>query len=267
MLDGESSFEFKATYKHQILSLSISSDEHGSVIEQTKQINKNSKYSEVKDQLIACVHATDPTTYQFDHFEDEQGQRIYDNRILDHNQMIKAFFSIIPITIGDYSYAFDKVTGSATVIAYLGSSEEITVPDNVQDAEGNNYKVTAIGYRAFYDSNTATKITLPSSCIELGEEAFFHCSKLTLVTISKDIKYLPTRCFEECEKLVDVAILNGEEGSVREVGHNCFSGCNQAVFTSLPKSIEILDDGAFSYCENLKSIELPNIVSAGKGCF
>ena len=64
--------------------------------------------------------------------------------------------------------------------------ETVIIPSSITIG-GEEYKVTSIGYEAFFYCKSLTSITIPSSVTSIGNDAFEGCSRLTSITIPTHI--------------------------------------------------------------------------------
>ena len=64
--------------------------------------------------------------------------------------------------------------------------EDVIIPSSITIG-GKEYKVTSIGDKAFYDCESLTSITIPSSVTSIGNDAFSYCKSLTSITIPTHI--------------------------------------------------------------------------------
>lgn len=69
--------------------------------------------------------------------------------------------------------------------------------------------VTKIGYRAFYNCDNLTSITIPDSATEIGSNAFAYCKNLTSITIPDSVTLIDDNAFYYCSDLTSVTIGSG----------------------------------------------------------
>ena len=74
-------------------------------------------------------------------------------------------------------YIFCKPNNVNTLVGYLGSETELTLP---ADYKGESY---VIGESAFEGNNTITSITIPNSVTSIGESAFANCDNITDIKV------------------------------------------------------------------------------------
>ena len=113
-------------------------------------------------------------------------------------------------------YIFSKPNNVNTLVCYLGSDTELTLP---ADYKGESY---VIGESAFKGNNTITSITIPNSVTSIGDSAFSYCSGLTSITIPNSVTSIDWYAFEGCTGLTSVTIPN----SVTNIGDYAFYNCN-----------------------------------------
>jgi hypothetical protein len=96
---------------------------------------------------------------------------------------------------------FDFATnnGSITITSYIGSGGDVTIPSTT-----NGLLVTSIGYTAFYDCDSVTCVTIPSTVTSIGNEAFDLCSSLNSVTIGSGVTKIGSYAFYACFSLNNV---------------------------------------------------------------
>ena len=115
--------------------------------------------------------------------------------------------------------------GGYTVRPYDSSAFDATIIRN-EYIDGKGYidfdaPITSIGYRAFYDCNSLTSITIPNSVTSIGDSAFYNCSSLTSVTIPDSVTSIGSYAFKGCEGLTSITIPD----SVVSIDVYAFSDC------------------------------------------
>lgn len=85
---------------------------------------------------------------------------------------------------------------SIGLYAFAGCSklESIVMPDNL----------TSIGSYAFYNCEGITRLTFPSSGVEVGDFTFAGCSKLESIVASKELPKLGNGAFSRCVALKEI---------------------------------------------------------------
>lgn len=85
-------------------------------------------------------------------------------------------------------------TATVSVTTYAG---DLTLPETVT-ANGQSYRLTAIGNEAMMGCRSLTSLVLPQTVQTLGEGAFAICVGLTSITLPEGISEIPTGCFGYC---------------------------------------------------------------------
>jgi len=159
---------------------------------------------------------------------------------------------------------------------YNSYSGKVTVPSTVK-YDNITYKVTSIGFGAFYYSTGLTevvvgqnvtsigdwafqdcinleKVTLPSGLKSLGEGAFYYCTALKSATIPGNCTTIGNQVFYGCYNLESVTLGNG----VTEVTELMFYDCTNLKSVTLPNTLQYIDQNGFRKCYALEDIKLPS---------
>ena len=91
--------------------------------------------------------------------------------------------------------------GKATITAYTGSADILTVPDTL-----GGYPVTAIRYCAFRDCGSLVQITLPGSVTSIGSNAFERCAALSHIDLGNSLSFIGTHAFYGCVSLSEITL-------------------------------------------------------------
>lgn len=159
------------------------------------------------------------------------------------------------VQVGDPDYEFDETTG--TIIRYLGSDAEVTVPGTLYGAA-----VKKVGEKAFSEAKELTKVILPDSVTEIGAYAFTPAdgedgsakfsSKLEEVVLPSGLSSLGEGAFQNTAvKAVDVP------AALAEVGTKAFNNCVGLKSVSIKKGTKKIGESAFDKCSGLTSLTLP----------
>lgn len=151
------------------------------------------------------------------------------------------------VTIGKFEYNLMS-NGTATVLKYVGSATDISIPNTV-DYSSKTYRVTTVGLDAMRGENI-TSVSLPPNVTKLRGGCFAECPNLSSVVIKGDI--------DTCDQ--DNGVFAG-------------SGSNMKVkfattVTKIPAYLFAVPDADSSNYAHLTTIEMSNsITSVGTAAF
>ena len=136
--------------------------------------------------------------------------------------------------------AEDFVTEGESLIAYVGSDEEITVPEGI----------TEIGRGAFQNNKTIKKVVLPNGITVIGEYAFSGCSSLESVNLPEEVQAIKKKAFDGCNVLSGNLVL---PENLTEIGEYAFYSCSSLTGDlNIPDSVEEIGVAAFAYCTGFR---------------
>ena len=153
---------------------------------------------------------------------------------------------------GDTIYTNGLEIYQNTVVGYIKDElpADVVIPDGV----------TAIGWKAFYDSwelsgcDIIKSITIPASVQSIGEYAFWYCTNLEKVVIKGQLSEIGICTFEECASLKSIELPD----SVKSIGMYAFSGCT-SLESVIMNGVERIDPYAFSGCTNLATVSMNSV--------
>ena len=147
--------------------------------------------------------------------------------------------------IYEHQVLFNK--DKTTLIAYRSKEKNYIIPNSV----------TNIGYNAFCNSESLTKINIPNSVTNIGKMAFRGCKSLININILNSVTNIGDWAFDDCKSLTKINIPN----SVINIGDWAFSQCDSLTNINIPNSVTNIGDSAFHGCSSLTSINIPNSVT------
>ena len=163
----------------------------------------------------------------------------------------------VKVEIDGIKYELVAESKQATVVSRSGKySGEIVIPESVEH-EGSAYRVTSIGYQAFYYDSNLNSVTIPNSVESIETDAFSHCSGLTSVTIGNSVTVIEQGAFNGCSGLTSVTIPN----SVTKIGNFAFLRCTGLTSVTIPNSVTKIGWDAFEGCSGLTSVTIGNGVT------
>ncbi|MEE0118473.1 MAG: leucine-rich repeat domain-containing protein [Bacteroidaceae bacterium] len=166
----------------------------------------------------------------------------------------------VKVEIDGIKYELVAESKQATVVSKSGKySGEIVIPESVEH-EGSAYRVTSIGYQAFYYDSNLNSVTIPNSVESIETEAFYHCSGLTSVTIGNSVTVIEQGAFSDCSGLLSVTIPN----SVTKIPPQAFYLCSGLTSVTIGNSVTSIGESAFGACYELLDVycyaeNVPNV--------
>lgn len=106
----------------------------------------------------------------------------------------------LPMVWEEFQYTVTQ--NGAIVVAYLGRSDLVRVPDRL-----GGVSVSTIAGEAFWQSDII-RVILPDHITAIGEAAFAGCKKLERITLPSSLISIGARAFSECEALSELRCTN-----------------------------------------------------------
>lgn len=210
-----------------------------------------------------------------------------------HDVTITGTFSTDIVEIDGVSYILNPDEKTARVTKCLSGeyAGSVVIPSIVTYML-EEYNVTSIGEKAFYNCTGLTSVEIPNSVLTIGQYAFYGCSGLTIVSINSnslmsqtywmgdifgkqvkkyiignDVTTIGKEAFASCSNIYSVSI----PSSVTKIGESAFYNCTGLTAVSIPGNLERIGDNVFSGCTNLTSVNLAEglqTISSGmfRGC-
>lgn len=184
---------------------------------------------------------------------------------------------------GTPGLVFSSTHGGYEVMGYDGPEVDVVIPD-----EYEGYPVVAIADKAFKQAQIDS-VTLGKNITRIGDGAFMRCEYLETVNLNAALEEIDYEAFERCSNLRTVSIPADSAlekidtcaffqcrslesftvpASTTYLGTSCFKGCTgltQFAFASGWNGN--IDGSCFEGCTSLGSIDIPSLVSLGKGAF
>ena len=155
------------------------------------------------------------------------------------------------------NFNYNVVNGGACITGYTGSSQNVTIPEELGD-----YQVTAIGSRAFY-GKPITRVVIPDTVTIINDYAFQNCTGLREVVLSERLSKLGLAVFGNCAALKKIEIpksLTTADANRVTMNEAPFggSGLSQVTFEEGTSRIPMQ---LFMGCKNLRSIDIPGSIT------
>ncbi len=125
--------------------------------------------------------------------------------------------------IGDYTYVITDTDEKEVEVDGMNiSTDSVIIPATVE-VDGDVFKVTSIGEKAFYRNTKIKSITIPNTVKSVENYAFYGCTKLTTIKIGNGLDIIGANAFRKCTKLTSITLPK----SLDELGKNAFYGCSK----------------------------------------
>ena len=108
----------------------------------------------------------------------------------------------IEISTTNFVYLINE--GNIMITGYNGEAEGILTIAPSYLIDGVSYKVTKIGYRAFYKQTKITAVIMPEGIINIGRAAFMDCISMQYVYMPSTVQAIYDYAFRNCILLTDV---------------------------------------------------------------
>ena len=207
-------------------------------------------------------------------------------------------YSSNKITDGNWTLQTSTVSnGEDVVLLRLGwtynkncrtaGSGELDLTKPITDANGKIYKITEIGYQAFFKDDSLVRVTLPRElqCLCTGGQAFSNCTNLLeLIANCPEFVSMGNNDFQGCTKL-DKMVFKAPKlakinqyafqncplretsfttdidiSGVTEIGHGAFQQREENAGPSgrlyLPKIAKLNNQNSFTKCAQLEVVEV-----------
>ncbi len=145
-----------------------------------------------------------------------------------------------------------KSDGTVSCGKVKNANGKLTIPDTVQDENGNTYVVSEVGKDAFKDNKSVTEVVIGNKVKTIAVNAFAGCSKLKKVVLGDAVEVISDNAFANCGKLQTVTM----KKKVTQIGARAFYKCKSLKKIVIPASVKKIGKQAFYQCKNLRSITI-----------
>lgn len=145
-----------------------------------------------------------------------------------------------------------KSDGTVSCGKVKNANGKLTIPDTVQDENGNTYVVSEVGKDAFKDNKSVTEVVIGNKVKTIALNAFAGCSKLKKVVLGDAVEVISDNAFANCGKLQTVTM----KKKVTRIGARAFYKCKSLKKIVIPASVKKIGKQAFYQCKNLRSITI-----------
>ena len=183
------------------------------------------------------------------------------------------------VELSEIHYQDFELTADNYTMAGITREGDVVIPETFE-YDGADYKVTAIGERAFEDCSGLTSIVIPEGVTSIGKWAFDGCSSLKSITIPGSVTDMASTAFnntlwltsKQAENplvVVNNILINGKKATgvvtipegVTSIGISAFQSCTGLTGIEIPESVTSIGDQAFYGCSGLTKVEIPESVT------
>ena len=167
-------------------------------------------------------------------------------------------------TVSKYSKVGDRYVDKKTGNKYIVSSKKevkiigttskqnsLIIPATIS-INGVDYKVSAIGEKAFKNNKKITTVTIGKNVKTIGKNAFNGCTKLKTVKGCKGVTSIGASAFQGCSKLTSMAM----GAKLTTIGDKAFYKCTALTKITIPAKVTKIGKSAFQGCKKLKTITI-----------
>lgn len=166
--------------------------------------------------------------------------------------ILASMVTALPISAedwGDYTYVVED--GKAIITGFKQENAgEVVIPSTI-----NNYPVTQIYTKAFYNRDNISAVTIPNSVTTIGDSAFQDCNGITSVTIPNSVTSIGASAFQGCA-ITSLTIPN----SVTNVEVGAFMSCGNLENVILSENMTNIKRSTFNSCKSLRTITIPKSI-------
>ena len=138
-----------------------------------------------------------------------------------------------------------SVDGFATITAYSGSTNSVTIPETL-----NGHPVIAIADGVFAKHTEIVSLIFSEGLQSIGKNAFYSCHSIQSIVLPHSLLTIGESAFEGCLSAYHVDI----GSSLISLGDKAFFGCISMDSVSLPETVSSIGKMAFSECSNLREV-------------
>ncbi len=184
------------------------------------------------------------------------------------------YYNITDATDLTVEVTYEVLAQDETMDNYAGLTTA-TIPATVS-YNGNNYRVTGVGMKAFRLCPTLTSVTIPNSVTSIGYDAFSLCPSLFSINIPNSVTTIASAAFYSIPNVVYSGEATGSpwgacgvngyiEGDLVYIDNTktWLRACNRAATgdITIPNGVTTIQTSAFARCSGITSVTIPNSVT------
>ena len=156
--------------------------------------------------------------------------------------------SVIPVSAEEYQgFVYEDLGGAIMIRGYNGTAAELTIP-----AEIDGTPVMGIGYEAFANNKSLTKVTLSEGITNIGDDAFKGCTALKTAVLPDGLQSVGMWAFMSCISLTEITLPD----SLWSLGRYAFDSCTSLTSINVPARVWDVCPDSFDRCRSLTSINV-----------
>lgn len=185
--------------------------------------------------------------------------------------LVSLFVSIVftgpatAVASGDYEYELINGDTEVKITSYTGPGGDVVIPELI-----DGRPVTMIDWHAFYQMESVTSVTLPSSLGGVSSMAFQECWNLTAIYVDSNSTQFASLDGVLFSKNLGALVMYppGLEGgydvpgTTDSIGYEAFVYCSKITSITIPDSVTFIQQKAFYSCTSLSSVTLGSGISA-----
>lgn len=135
---------------------------------------------------------------------------------------------------------YPNASGNSYYYGVIEPSGYLIIPEQVA-YNGNSYKITNIGWGAFYNCSNISSLHIGGNIDTIGSAAFWGCSGIHKLDIPDNVERIEDYAFEGCSNIDSLYIGSG----VTFIGYRAFYGCSELKY--LHYNAKNCASGLFNY--------------------
>ncbi len=147
------------------------------------------------------------------------------------------------LVCGEFKYRVLE-DGTAAITGFSSPNGiHITILNDIEiPATVDEYPVTVIAQRAFFDQDYIRSVVIPEGVVTIDDYAFMHCETIDIVKLPNTIRVIGRGAFLRCQRLTDINLPEG----LAVIEKNAFSACSKLRKVNIPSTVVEIGDHAYA---------------------